>query len=59
MDIKFSISGQAHPLILEGEIIEKVNTLKLLGIYFQDYNGNQGLRLRRLAKRQSFTKPSY
>ncbi len=28
MEIKFSLSVQAHPLILEGEIIDKVNTVK-------------------------------
>ncbi len=36
MEITFSVSSQAHLLILEGEIIEKVNTVKLLGIYIQD-----------------------
>ncbi len=36
MEIKFSLFGQAHPLVLEGEIIEKVNSVKLLGIHTQD-----------------------
>ncbi len=36
MEIKFSVSDQAYPLMLECEIIEKVNTVKLLGIHIQD-----------------------
>ncbi len=36
MEIKFSLSGSVHPLVLEGEIIEKVNNVKLLGIHIQD-----------------------
>ncbi len=36
MENKFSLSDQAHPLMLEGEISEKVNTVKLLGIHIQD-----------------------
>ncbi len=36
IEIKVSLSGQAHMLMLEGEIIEKVNSVKQLGILFQD-----------------------
>ncbi len=36
MEIIFSLSGEAHPLILECEIIEKDNTVKLLGVYIQE-----------------------
>jgi hypothetical protein len=36
MEISFSQSGQAHPLTPQGEILEKVDVTKLLGIYVQD-----------------------
>ncbi len=71
MEIKFSVSDQAYPLMLECEIIEKVNTVKLLGIHIQDDLNETPVwaklfsRVARdydswqLVKKQAWTKPSY
>ncbi len=46
MEITFSLFGQAYLLILEGEIIEKVNTAKMLDIYAQDdYKCNTNVKI--------------
>ncbi len=35
MEIKFSLSGPAYYVILEGETVEKVNTVNLLSLWVQ------------------------